>query len=124
MLQNYLPILILMVLGAGLAVVFVVISHLFGPKRPSHVKLDPYECGVDPVGDARGRFSVKFYLTALVFVLFDIETVFLVPWAVIYRSAISDWGWGLFVFWEMLVFVVILAVGLLYVWKKGALEWD
>jgi NADH-quinone oxidoreductase subunit A len=123
MLSQYFAIAVLVLLAFGLAIVFVAISHLFGPKRPSHVKLDPYECGVDPVGDARSRFRVKFYLIALVFVLFDIETVFLVPWAVIYRSAIESWG-GLFIFWEMLVFVAILGVGLLYIWKKGALEWD
>lgn len=122
MLESYFPILVLIVLAAGLAAVFVAISHLFGPKRPSHVKLDPYECGVDPVGDTRRRFRVKFYVIALIFVLFDIETVFLVPWAVIYKSVIEDWG--LFIFWEMLIFVAVLGVGLLYVWKKGALEWD
>lgn len=123
MLSQYFAIAVLVLLAFGLAIVFVAVSHLFGPKRPSHVKLDPYECGVDPVGGARSRFRVKFYLIALVFVLFDIETVFLVPWAVIYRSAIVSWG-GLFIFWEMLVFVGILGVGLLYIWKKGALEWD
>ncbi len=126
MLKPYFAILVLIVAAVGLASVFVIFSHVFGPKRPSHTKLDPYECGVDPVGDARGRFSVKFYLVALIFVLFDIETVFLIPWAVIYGRALNPnrWGWGMFIFWEMLVFVVILAVGLIYVWKKGALEWD
>lgn len=124
MLENYIPIAILIILAVGLAVLFVVLSHALGPKRPSQVKLDPYECGIDPVGDARSRFTVKYYLTALVFVLFDIETVFLVPWAVIYRDALHNWNWGMFVFWEMLVFVVVLAIGLAYVWKKGALEWD
>lgn len=124
MLENYIPIAILIILAIGLAVLFVVLSHALGPKRPSQVKLDPYECGIDPVGDARSRFTVKYYLTALIFVLFDIETVFLVPWAVIYRDALHNWNWGMFVFWEMLVFVVVLAIGLAYVWKKGALEWD
>lgn len=124
MLENYIPIAILIILAVGLAVLFVVLSHALGPKRPSQVKLDPYECGIEPVGDARSRFTVKYYLTALVFVLFDIETVFLVPWAVIYRDALHNWNWGMFVFWEMLVFVVVLAIGLAYVWKKGALEWD
>ena len=123
MLQPYFAILVLIVLAVGLAVAFVAISHLLGPKRPSHVKLDPYECGIDPVGNARRRIRVKFYITALIFVLFDIETVFLVPWAVIYRSVVSESG-GLFIFMEMLTFVVILAVGLAYVWIKGALEWD
>lgn len=124
MLENYIPIAILIILAIGLAVLFVVLSHALGPKRPSQVKLDPYECGIDPVGDARSRFTVKYYLTALIFVLFDIETVFLLPWAVIYRDALHKWNWGMFVFWEMLVFVAVLAVGLAYVWKKGALEWD
>jgi NADH-quinone oxidoreductase subunit A len=123
MLQPYFAIFVLIILAVGLAVVFVAMSHLFGPKRPSHVKLDPYECGIDPVGDSRARIRVKFYITALIFVLFDIETVFLVPWAVIFRSAVSEWG-GFFIFMEMLAFVVILAVGLAYVWIKGALEWD
>ena len=124
MLNSYFPILVLIAAAVGLAVVFVAMSHIFGPKKPSHVKLDPYECGIDPVGGARSRFRVKFYLVALIFVLFDIETVFLVPWAVIYRDAIGPWGWGAFIFWEMLAFVGVLAVGLIYVWKKGALEWD
>ncbi len=120
--MDYFAIIVLFLLAVAMAVVFVAISHLFGPKRPSPVKLGPYECGVDPQTSPRRRFSIKFYIIALLFILFDIETVFLVPWAVIYRESLVSWG--AFIFWEMVVFVGILAVGLAYVWKKGALEWE
>ena len=122
--MDYFAIIVLFLFAVGMAVAFVAISHLFGPKRPSPVKLAPYECGVDPRSSPRRRFSIKFYIRAMLFILFDIETVFLVPWAVIYRKALENWGWGTFIFWEMIVFVFVLAVGLAYVWKKGALDWE
>jgi len=118
MLKEYLPILILMMVVGGFAGVTILLSAFLGPKRKSESKLMPYECGIDPVGTARSRFSIKFYVIAMIFVLFDIEAVFFYPWAVIYRKL------GLFGLVEMGVFVFILLVGFIYVWKKGALEWE
>jgi NADH-quinone oxidoreductase subunit A len=93
-------------------------SRLVGQKKPTPVKLSPYECGMPPVGTARDRFSIKFYIIAMLFILFDIEAVFLYPWAVEFRKL------GMFGFVEMGVFIAILLVGYVYVWKKGALEWE
>ena len=118
MLQDYLPILILLTIAAGFGGGTILISALLGPKRKSETKLMPYECGIDPVGTARSRFSIKFYVIAMIFILFDIEAVFLYPWAVIYRKL------GLFGLLEMGVFVLILLIGFIFVWKKGALEWE
>lgn len=116
--MDYLPILILLVVAAGFAAVNLIISHLLGPKRPTRVKLEPYECGMEAVGDARLRFTVRFYLIAMLFILFDVEAIFLYPWAVVFRSL------KLFGFLEMLVFIVILLVCYLYVWKRRGLEWE
>jgi NADH-quinone oxidoreductase subunit A len=118
MLESYLPILVLIVIAFGFAIGSVVMSRLIGQKKPSAVKLAPYECGMPPVGTARDRISVKFYLIAMLFIVFDIEAVFLYPWAVLFKKL------GLFGFAEMGVFIVILLVGYIYVWKKGALEWE
>ena len=100
------------------------LSWILGPKKPSAAKLAPYECGVTPVGSARERFPVKFYLIAMLFIVFDIETVFLYPWAVTF----TKWGYHsalqVFSLMEMVVFIVILFVGYIYVWKKGAFEWE
>lgn len=117
MLLSYLPIFILILLAAGFALVTLFLSHVLGPRRPTREKLSPYECGIDPVGSARERFSVKFYLVAMLFIIFDIEIIFLYPWAVILNSL------GLFGLVEMIVFLGILLIGLLYVWKRGGLEW-
>ncbi len=117
MLLSYLPIVILILVAAGFALTTTCLSHALGPRRPTHAKLTPYECGIDPVGSARARFSVKFYLVAMLFIVFDIEIVFLYPWAVILNSL------GLFGLIEMVLFLGILLIGLLYVWKKGGLEW-
>jgi NADH-quinone oxidoreductase subunit A len=116
-LLSYLPILILVLLAGGFALVTLWLSSVLGPRRPSKDKLSTYECGIDPVGSARERFSVKFYLVAMLFIVFDIEIVFLYPWAVILNSL------GLFGLVEMFFFLGILLIGLLYVWKKGGLEW-
>jgi NADH-quinone oxidoreductase subunit A len=118
MLDTYLPILVLMGIALAFALGSVVMSRLIGMKKPSQVKLAPYECGMPPVGSARERFSVKFYIIAMLFIVFDIEAVFLYPWAVVFKKL------GLFGFLEMGVFIVILLVGYAYVWKKGALEWE
>ncbi len=117
MLFAYLPIFILILLVAGFALATLFVSHALGPRRPTRAKLAPYECGIDPVGSARERFSVKFYLVAMLFIIFDIEVVFLYPWAVILNSL------KLFGLVEMIVFLGILLIGLLYVWRRGGLEW-
>jgi NADH-quinone oxidoreductase subunit A len=116
-LLSYLPILTLVLLVAGFALATLFLSSVLGPRRPSKDKLSTYECGIDPVGSARERFSVKFYLVAMLFIIFDIEIVFLYPWAVTLNSL------GLFGLVEMFFFLGILLIGLLYVWKKGGLEW-
>ena len=118
MLINYLPILIYMLIAVGLVGVIVLLSELLGKKTHSVQKDIPYECGMDPIGDARSRYTVRFYIIAMFFIVFDIEAIFLYPWAVVFKPL----GW--FGLWEMGVFVAILAVGLAYVWGKGALEWE
>ncbi len=115
---NYLPIFILVLLAILFGGISLFASSAFGPKHPTPAKLSPYECGVTPVGTARGRFSVKFYLVALLFLLFDIETIFLYPWAVVLRG-LKTAG-----FLAMFTFLGVLGLGLLYVWRKGALEWE
>ncbi len=118
MLINYLPILLFMVIAIGLVAVIVLLSELLGKKKHFPAKDIPYECGMDPIGDARHRYTVRFYVIAMFFIVFDVEAIFLYPWAVIFKSL----GW--FGFMEMLVFIGILVVGLVYVWGKGALEWE
>lgn len=118
MLINYLPILIYMLIAVGLVGMIVLLSELLGKKTHSVQKDIPYECGMDPIGDARSRFNVRFYIIAMFFIVFDIEAIFLYPWAVVFKPL----GW--FGLVEMGLFIVILAVGLAYVWGKGALEWE
>ena len=114
----YVPVLMLLGVSVLNAVGMVAVSHLLSAFRPTPVKAQPYESGMPPLGDARERFSVKFYMVALLFIIFDIETVFLIPWGVLFREL------GVFGLLEMLVFLGVLLVGFVYVWKKGALEWD
>lgn len=114
---NYLPLLVLFILASGFLVTMLVLAIVVGPKRVSEVKDDPFECGTVGTGDVKGRFSVKFYLVAMLFIIFDLEIVFLYPWAV----SILDLGWEGFV--AMLFFLSILIVGLAYEWKRGALDW-
>jgi NADH-quinone oxidoreductase subunit A len=116
-LAGYVPVLIFIVIAALVPVVALAVGRLLRPFRPSQNKLTPYECGVEPAGDARERFSVRFYIIAILFVIFDVETIFLFPWAVIYGDL------RMFAFVEMMVFLGILIIGYFYVWKKGALEW-
>lgn len=118
MLESYLPILVIVAIAFAFAIGSVVMSRLVGQKKPSAVKLAPYECGMPLFGTARERFSVKFYIVAMLFIVFDIEAVFLYPWAVMFKRL------GMFGFVEMAVFILILLVGYVYVWKKGALEWE
>ncbi|MGA2439285.1 MAG: NADH-quinone oxidoreductase subunit A [Acidobacteriaceae bacterium] len=121
---NYLPLALHIVCALGIAAGMVAASFFIGRHRNYRIKLDPYECGMDPVGDARGRFSVRFYMVAMLFILFDVEAVFLLPWAVIFRRLPGLTGSRMFGFWEMLVYLGFVAVGLFYVWKKGILNWS
>jgi NADH-quinone oxidoreductase subunit A len=118
MLTAYIPIAILLIIATGLAGLVVLIGHLFGPKRPTARKSAPYESGMNPIGQGTRRMPVHFYLIAVLFILFDIEVVFFLPWAVIFRRL------GLFGLVEMFIFIAILLVGYIYAWKKGALEWE
>ncbi len=118
MINAYLPIAILLVIATGLAFLVVGIGHLFGPRRPTERKSVPYESGMRPIGPGTRRMPVHFYLVAVLFILFDIEVVFFLPWAVVFKQL------GLFGLVEMFVFIVILLVGYFYAWKKGALEWE
>ena len=112
-------ILLLAVIGVGFGIVSVVLSRFLGPRNPTPEKLAAYECGMPPVGDARERQSIKFYLIAMIFLLFDIEVAFLYPWALAFRSPELRWAG----FFQILVFFLILAVGYIYIWRKGVLNW-
>jgi NADH-quinone oxidoreductase subunit A len=115
--QNYIPVFIFIAVTLAIPAVTLVIAKLVRPDNPFKTKLMPYECGIDPVDSARGRYTVRFYIVAILFVVFDVETIFLFPWAVLFKSL------GMFGFIEMLVFLLILVVGYVWIWKKGALEW-
>lgn len=121
-LSAYLPILLMFIVAAGFAVGNILLSQFVGQRKRTRTKLMPYECGKDPVGSARERFSVKFYLIAMIFILFDIEVIFLIPWAVVFQTLTSQ-GLGTFVYAEMMLFILLLLVGYIYVVKKGAFDW-
>ncbi len=121
---QYLPLLMQIVVAFGLASVMVTLSWFIGRHRNSPVKLAAYECGIEAVGDARGRFSVRFYMVAMLFILFDVEAVFMMPWAVIYTKLPQITGSRLFGFWEMVVYLGFVAVGLYYIVRKGILNWS
>ncbi len=116
--EQYLPILILLVVSVALSLGLVILSVILGPKRYEKGKFSTFECGMPLFSDAKRRISVKFYLIAILFLIFDLETAFLYPWAVLFKKL------GLFGFIEMLIFILILVVGLVYAWKAGALEWQ
>jgi NADH-quinone oxidoreductase subunit A len=116
-LQTYAPLVLQLLLAVVLASLLVSLSWLIGWRRPNRAKLQAYECGMEPTGDAREPFSVKFYLVAMVFILFDVEAIFLYPWAFVFRQL------KLYGFVEMMVYIAILLVGYVYLWKKGALDW-
>ena len=118
MLREYIPLVVLVGVVVLAAAGIILFSHFIPGSRPTRVKLMPYESGMPPIGGTRDRFSVKFYLVAVLFIVFDIETVFMIPWGVGFRQL------GLFGLIEMVVFVIILFVGFVYVWKRGALEWS
>jgi NADH-quinone oxidoreductase subunit A len=121
---NYLPLALQILAALGLAAGMVAASYFVGKHKNSRTKLGVYECGMDPVGNARGRFSVRFYMVAMLFILFDVEAVFMLPWAVIFRRLPGITGSRMFGFWEMLVYLAFVGVGLFYVWNKGILNWS
>lgn len=118
MLEQYIPVFIMLVICGGFAVVALTIAWLLAPSKPDSSKESPYECGMPPVGDARDRFAVRFYVVAMLFIIFDLETVFLFPWAVVFKQM------PMFYFLQMLVFLVVLTVGLIFEWRMGALDWN
>ena len=116
--NEYVGVLITFVLAATVAGTFLILTTFLGPQRPSPAKAEPFECGKEPFSLPAGRFSIKFYLVAMLFILFDVEVVFLFPWAVVYRYL------GLYGFLEMALFLGVVVIAFLYAWKKGALEWQ
>ena len=118
MLAEYLPVLIFLAVSGGLGVLLLALGFLFGPRRPDPEKLSPYECGFEAFEDARSKFDVRFYLVAILFIIFDLEIAFLFPWAIVLDEV------GLFGFWSMVLFLVILVIGFIYEWMNGALDWD
>jgi NADH-quinone oxidoreductase subunit A len=123
MLASYIPIGIIIILAVGFGFLIVGLGNLFGPRRKTARKEMPYESGMTPIGPGTRRIPVRFYLVAVLFILFDIEIIFIIPWAVILREFVKE-NYGLFALIEMAIFIVILLVGLVYAWKKGALEWE
>ena len=118
MLEQYFPVLLFIIVGLGLGVIMLSVGSLLAPNRPNPEKLSPYECGFEAFEDARMKFDVRYYLVAILFILFDLEIAFLFPWAVALRE-IGPAG-----FWAMMIFLLILVVGFAYEWKKGALDWE
>ena len=117
-LKDYLSIIIFLIVALGLSIGFIVLNFLFSPKNPDPEKLSAYECGFEAFGDSRMEFDVRFYLVAILFIIFDLEIAFLFPWA------ISLGNIGTLGFWSMIIFLFVLTVGFVYEWKKGALDWD
>jgi NADH-quinone oxidoreductase subunit A len=116
--EAYFPVLIFLIVAFGLSCMMIAISFVRGPYKPDVNKISPYECGFDPFGDARFKFDIRFYLVAILFIIFDLEVAFLFPWAVSLGEI------GRFGFWSMMVFLGVLTIGFVYEWKKGALEWE
>ena len=120
---NYIPLLMQIVVAVGLGCSMTAVSWLIGRHRSLKTKLEAYECGIPAEGDARGRFSVRFYMVAMLFILFDVEVVFLLPWAIIYRKLPAITGSRMFGFWEMLVYLGFVMVGFFFILNKGILDW-
>lgn len=125
---DYVPIAIMFLVAAGFGVSQLLVTQLIGPRKRTAIKLMPYECGKDPVGSARDRFSIKFYTVAVIFLLFDIEVLFIIPFAVAFKSLLADEkasgiAYGAIAFVEIIAFVATLVVGYIYVWKKGVFDW-
>jgi NADH-quinone oxidoreductase subunit A len=117
-LENYFPVLLFILVGIGVGIVPQVLGRILGPHNPDAQKLSPYECGFEAFEDARMKFDVRYYLVAILFILFDLEVAFLVPWAVAMREV------GMLGFWSMMIFLGVLTIGLVFEWKKGALDWE
>ncbi|HEX9194809.1 MAG TPA: NADH-quinone oxidoreductase subunit A [Azonexus sp.] len=122
--ENYFPILMFVLVGIAVGVLPVAMGFILAPSRPDPEKLSPYECGFEAFEDARMKFDVRYYLIAILFILFDLEIAFLFPWATIFRDIVATESIKLFGFIEMLIFVTILVIGYVYAWAKGALEWE
>ncbi len=122
--ENYFPILMFVLVGVAVGVLPVAMGFILAPSRPDPEKLSPYECGFEAFEDARMKFDVRYYLIAILFILFDLEVDFLGPWATIFKDIVATESIKLFGFVEMMVFVAILVVGYIYAWAKGALEWE
>jgi NADH-quinone oxidoreductase subunit A len=118
MLTEYFPILLFVIVGLAIGCVLLLVGTILSPNKPNPQKLSPYECGFEAFEDARMRFDVRYYLVAILFILFDLEIAFLFPWAVVLKEV------GVFAFWSMMIFLAILVVGFAYEWKKGALDWE
>ncbi len=123
MLMNYFPILLLILVGFAVGGGCMFIGKVMGPSRPDTEKNSPYECGFEAFGDARMKFDVRYYLVAILFILFDLEVAFLFPWALVYKELLAT-EYAMMAFGGMMVFLTILVVGFVYEWKKGALEWE
>jgi NADH-quinone oxidoreductase subunit A len=124
MMENYFPILMFVLVGIAVGVLPVAMGFMLAPSRPDPEKLSPYECGFEAFEDARMKFDVRYYLIAILFILFDLEIAFLFPWATIFKDIVAAESIKLFGFIEMLIFVAVLVVGYVYAWAKGALEWE
>jgi NADH-quinone oxidoreductase subunit A len=124
MMENYFPILMFVLVGIAVGVLPVAMGFMLAPSRPDPEKLSPYECGFEAFEDARMKFDVRYYLIAILFILFDLEIAFLFPWATIFKDIVATESIKLFGFIEMLVFVAVLVIGYVYAWAKGALEWE
>jgi NADH-quinone oxidoreductase subunit A len=124
MLENYFPVLVFILVGLAFGCVPILLGWLVAPNRPDSEKLSPFECGFEAFEDARMKFDVRFYLIAILFILFDLEIAFLFPWAVIFKDIVSSEAMRLFGFIEMMIFIGILAIGFVYAWVKGALDWE
>jgi NADH-quinone oxidoreductase subunit A len=124
MLENYFPVLVFVLVGLAFGCVPILLGWLIAPNRPDSEKLSPFECGFEPFEDARMKFDVRYYLIAIIFILFDLEIAFLFPWAAIFKEIVGTPEVKFFGFVEMLVFIVILVVGYIYAWAKGALDWE
>ncbi len=122
--ENYFPILMFVLVGVAVGVLPVAMGFLLAPSRPDPEKLSPYECGFEAFEDARMKFDVRYYLIAILFILFDLEVAFLFPWATIFKDIVATESIKMFGFVEMLIFVTILVIGYIYAWAKGALEWE
>ena len=123
-LDQYLPVILFILVGVGVGIVPQVLGFLLGPRRPDAAKNSPYECGFEAFEDARMKFDVRYYLVAILFILFDLEIAFLFPWATIFKDIVATESIKLFGFIEMMIFVTILVIGYVYAWAKGALEWE